>query len=814
MRHGGVENRAGTGWIGEVKDSTKKVRQIPFIFNSEQTYVLEFGSQYMRVIRQGAYVMETAKNIGWITKDNPCVITAHDHNFNNGDEVYITDVKGMTQLNNRFFTVFNSGANIFSIKYKNGTVVDSTSFNAYVSGGTVQRIYEIATPYLEADLPTLQYNQSADTIVLSHPSYQQRELTRTGHTAWALAVKTIGASILPPTNVAVSSGGAGSNTYKYKATSIAGETLEESLPSSLSQITSAAVPTTTAPHSVTWTATSGAISYNIYRELNNLYCWIGIAAETSFSDIGYTPDMMDNPTEDRQPFNSAGAYPATSAYYQQRLLSAGSDDEPETVYGSKIGLFDNFMMSSPIQDDDAITFTLAGRRINRIKHLLNVGKLLMFTDGGEWVAEGDQAGSLTPFIINPRQYTANGSGDLPPLVVGGSAVYLQARGSIVRDLGFDYQTQGYRGNELSIFSTHLIEGYSIVDWVYQEVPHSIIWAVRDDGVLLGLTYVREQEVMGWHRHIFENGIVENVCSVPEGQEDVLYLVIKREIEGRTVRYNEYMKTRRIGTSIADSVFMDSSLTYDGRNTTTDTMTLSGSGTWTYEDAKTITVSSSATFTFASDDVGNQIHLTGSDGTILRCNITAFVNSVKATVKPNKDVPVSMQNIAISVWSKAVDEISGLWHLEGEDVSILSDGFVSANPNNDAYEVKTVQGGSISLDEPHSVIHVGLPITSDLETLNIDTEAGQFQSIADRKKRISRVTIFIESSRGIFVGFDEDNLTEFKINANGDYDNPVALQTGVIDINIRPEWNTSGKVFIRQIDPIPLSILSIVPAGDI
>ena len=174
----------------------------------------------------------------------------------------------------------------------------------------------------------------------------------------------------------------------------------------------------------------------------------------------------------------------------------------------------------------------------------------------------------------------------------------------------------------------------------------------------------------------------------------------------------------------------------------------------------------------------------------------------------------MQNIAISVWSKAVDEISGLWHLEGEDVSILSDGFVSANPNNDAYEVKTVQGGSISLDEPHSVIHVGLPITSDLETLNIDTEAGQFQSIADRKKRISRVTIFIESSRGIFVGFDEDNLTEFKINTNGDYDNPVALQTGVIDINIRPEWNTSGKVFIRQIDPIPLSILSIVPAGDI
>ena len=818
MRHGGVTNRAGTGWIGEVKDSTKKIRYISFIFNASQTYILEFGNQYMRVMRAGSYVTKTDINIYSISQSNPCLITISNiYNISNGDEIFISDVKGMTNLNGRQFTVYNVttgiGVRRFSIKYKDGSIVNSTSFPAYISGGIIRTIYEISTPYLEADLPNIEYTQSADVITLSHPSYPQAELTRTGHTAWTLTNKIYGASISPPTGVAVASGGAGTNTYRYKVTSIAEETLEESLPSSLAQITLAAVPTSTAPHAVTWAVASGSISYNVYRELNNLYCWVGIADETSFSDIGYTPDMMDNPPEDRQPFSDTGNYPATACYQQQRLLSGGSNNDPETVFGSKIGLYDNMMMSSPMQDDDPVTFTLAGRIINRIKHMVDFGRLYIFTDGGEWRVEGDQAGSITPSTINPRQYTANGSGDLAPLIVGNSIVYLQGRGSYIRDL-FNFQMQGYEGDELSIFSSHLIDGYQIISWTYQAIPQSVIWIVRDDGILLSITYVKNQEVIGWAKHEFENGFVERVCSIPEGDEDVLYLNIKREINGRTVRYNEYMKTRKIGNSIADSVFMDSSLTYDGRNTTSDTMTLSGSGTWTYEDSKTLTCSSSATFTFTSDDVGNQIHLTGWDNTVIRASITAYINPLQATVKPNKDVPVSMQNAAISDWSKAVDVISGLWHLEGENVSIFADGFVSANPNNPAYEVKSVTSGTITLDEPHGVVHVGLPITADLETLNIDTNMGQFQSIADRSKKINRVTLFVESSRGIWIGNDEDSLTEFKTPFQSNNDLPTELRTGAISINIKPEWNSSGHIFIRQIDPLPLSILSIVPAGSI
>lgn len=814
MRHGGVTNRAGTGWIGEIKDSSKKIKYIPFTFNAEQTYVLEFGNQYMRVIRAGSYVFETEKNITWITKSNPIVVTVHNHQYNNGDEIYISGVKGMTELNGRFYTVYNSGANIFGLKRKDGTIVDSTNFSAYVSGGNVKRVYEISTSYLEADLPNIQYTQSGDVITLSHPSYPQSELTRIGHTSWTLTNKIYGASISPPTGVAVASGGAGTNTYRYKVTSIAEETLEESLPSSLAEITLAAVPTSTAPHSVTWAAASGSISYNIYRELNNLYCWIGIADGTSFSDIGYTPDMMDNPPEDRQPFSGTGNYPATACYQQQRLLSGGSDNNPETVYGSKIGLYDNFMTSSPMQDDDPVTFTLAGRIINRIKHMVDMGRLYIFTDGGEWRVEGDQAGSITPSIINPRQYTANGSGNLAPLIVGNSIIYLQGRGSYIRDL-FNFQMQGYEGDELSIFSSHLIEGYQIERWTYQQIPHSIIWVKRDDGVLLSITYVKNQEVIGWGIHDFENGFAEDVCSVSEGDEDVLYLNIKRTIDGRTVRYNEFMKTRKIGNSIADSVFVDSSLTYDGRNSdTSTTMTLAGSGTWTYDDAKTLTCSSSATFTFSSDDVGNQIQLTGPDDTIIRATITAYQTPLKVTVKPNKDVPVTMQNTAISDWSRAVDVISGLWHLEGENVSIFADGFVSANPNNPAYTIKTITNGQVTLDEPHSVVHVGLPITADLETLNIDTNMGQFQSIADRQKKINRVTLFVESSRGIWIGNDVNSLTEFKTPYQKDKDLPTELRTGAININIKPEWNSSGHIHIRQIDPLPLSILSIVPSGSI
>lgn len=197
----------------------------------------------------------------------------------------------------------------------------------------------------------------------------------------------------------------------------------------------------------------------------------------------------------------------------------------------------------------------------------------------------------------------------------------------------------------------------MVDWAHQQNPHSVLWVARNDGTLLGLTYIREHQLWAWHRHDFD-GEVENVCCVPEGTEDALYLVIKRTINGATKRYIERMTQRQI-TDIVDSVLMDCALTYDGRNTGSTTMTLSGSG-WLYTSTLTLTASAS---TFTAADVGNQIFVYDTDGSVIRCTITAYTSATVVSVMPNRTVPVTLRNVAVTNWSRAVDQLTGLWHLK-------------------------------------------------------------------------------------------------------------------------------------------------------
>jgi hypothetical protein len=169
------------------------------------------------------------------------------------------------------------------------------------------------------------------------------------------------------------------------------------------------------------------------------------------------------------------------------------------------------------------------------------GKLVVFGSGTEMTVDGDDAGILRPDAVNPRKLSANGCNELAPIEIDDSAIYVQGRGTLVRDLkpiGLD----GYQGTDLTIYAAHLFSGYSLVDWDYAQNPHSVVWVVRSDGVMLGLTYLREQAVWGWHRHDTD-GVIENVCVIPEGAEDAVYCVVRRTIGGATVRYVERMASR-------------------------------------------------------------------------------------------------------------------------------------------------------------------------------------------------------------------------------------------------------------------------------
>jgi hypothetical protein len=967
MRHGGATNRPGTTFISEVKHSDKNTRLIEFVFNVSQTYVLEFGDKYMRVIKDESHIKVSPKNITAATKAAKCEITATVHNFSNGDEVFISGIEGMVELNNRNFIVSNKTTDTFELKNLDGTDVDSTNYGTFSGVGLVEKVYEIETVYSHEEIFDIRFVQSADVITMVHPNHPPTELSRKGDDDWSFNLISFTPDINFPMNVNVSSfPSGGSKTFNYKVTAISEENFEESVPGkvftgkeitgitqanpavvtssshgfsngdevyidgivgmeelngrkftvassttntfelsgedssaygaydsggdispSITGVTMASPAVVTMPgHGfndgdevyienvegmnelnnrsfivankttntfelegidstvytsytsggsvykthvtvssvgtvdvsnpivIEWSKVLGAREYNVYKESNGVYGLVGIAQGNSFEDVGVDEDTSESPPRVRNPFVGTGSYPSTVTYIQQRLAFAGTINDPEKIYMSKTANFKNFTTSSPIQDDDAVTFSMVGRQVNEVEHMVDLGRLVILTSGGEWAAEGDSAGIIRPTDINTKQYSYNGSGRLQPIVVGGAALYQQARGSIIRDLGYDYQVDGYRGNDMTIFSSHLFDKFTLVDWAYQQIPHSITWVVRSDGTLLGLTFIREHELVAWHRHDFEGGKVKSVAAVPKGNEDKVYMIVEREINGSKRQYIEAMQTRKI-TDLNNAIFMDSTLSYDGRNTdTSHTMTLSGGNTWAYDEE--IDLTSSEAY-FSSAEVGNRIDLRDSEGNVLRCKIDSYVNTTVVKVKPHKTVPSSLRSTATSNWARSVDELVGLWHLEGKEVSVFADRFVVASPNNESYDKITVSNGKITLDKPYSVVHVGLPFTSDLETLDLDNPQGE--TLDDKQKNIQNVTIHVEESRGIWVGTLRpkgasylEGLDEMKVRIDEGYDDPIALKTGKIDINIRSQWDSTGRIFIRQVDPIPMTILSASPAG--
>jgi len=122
---GGCQRRSGSRFICEVKDSTKTTRLIPFEFNITQAYVLELGDQYIRFFKDGGQITEANKTITAITKANPAVVTSNSHGYSNGDHVWINSVGGMTRLNGRRFVVAGVTTNTFQLQGENSTSYDS-----------------------------------------------------------------------------------------------------------------------------------------------------------------------------------------------------------------------------------------------------------------------------------------------------------------------------------------------------------------------------------------------------------------------------------------------------------------------------------------------------------------------------------------------------------------------------------------------------------------------------------------------------------------------------------------------------------------
>ncbi|KRP74830.1 hypothetical protein TX23_01185 [Pseudomonas paralactis] len=677
----------------------------------------------------------------------------------------------------------------------------------YSAGPNIGTPFELAMPYTQYDLASLNYTQSADVMTFAQPGYKPRELNRLAHDNWTTAEINLAPRIAAPTSVtATSNGGTGTpQTWRYQVTAVLddGNTLDESLPTTSNPVTT---HTDIASAAITWPAVTGATYYIIYKDNAGagIYGFIGRATGTTFTDQNITAVKTDTPPNGNDPFVGAGNFPGAVVYYQQRLIFAGSNLQPQTVWTSKTGLFKNFGYSVPNKDDDAITFTLSSNKVNRVRHLLGLRKLLALTTGAEFTISGGDTGlSAKTVQAVPEGY--DGTAIVPPVVVGNSAVYVQARGNRVSSFGYSLNADGFAADDLTLFSAHLFKGKELTNVAYQKVPDSIVWYVRDDGVLLGLTYVPEQQLVGWHWHDTD-GFVESIACIPEGQEDVLYMVVRRNINGVQKRYIERMESRQI-TSIEDAFFVDCGLTYDGRNTdAAKTFTLSGGTTWQFPEVVTMTAVGHAPFTVGSigADYSLKRQVTDENGDpateIVRVEVVGYTSTSVVTVKLLIICPVSLRGVAVSAWARQVKTLSGLGHLEGKTVSILADG--SVHPQ------RVVTGGSVALQEAAGIAHVGLQYISDMETLDLELKNAN-ETVLDKKISVTGLTVRVEESRGIFAGKDKKNLYEHKTDRD-DYESPIELLTGQADIPISNDWQGKGRVFIRQSDPLPLTVLAVIP----
>ena len=785
--HGGAARRPGSIFVTEVKSSAAAVRLISFEFNVEQTYVLEFGNNYFRIMRDGGVVS---------------------------------------------------------------------------SGGSP---VEVTTTYTTAQLGGLKFAQSADVMYVVHPDHPPRKITRTSHTAWTLTDVVFTRGPMQDPNLTattlVSSARSGSVTVTASADLFAStdvgrlikfhegyakitaytnattvtaltqereDGLSELLPTYASNTISfhegdpdatglehndrlvdsaKAFKTQGFSNNMTITASGAGTSGNnkdylvvsVTDDTMLLSPSDDVAAESASNTITLVGKLVASTDWSLGAFSPTTGYPSTVSFYEERLVYAATSTQPQTLFFSQSGDFDNFQ--DGVNDAEAMIYTIGSNQVNIIRYLASSRSLVVGTSGGEFaVRAGASDQALTPTNIQIKRQASYGSADIQPIQSGNATLFVQRAKRKLRELTYNFDSDSYQAPDLTILAEHITET-GINEIASMQEPDNIIWAVLDDGTFCGMTYRREEEVIAWHRHklggtftgvhssfatgTYNYGIVENVATVPgDLDEDQTYIVVKRTIGGATKRYIEYLNLMDFGSNVQDAFFVDSGLSYTG---------VASTAAQDHSNSATSIVLADGS-SFSSSGIikigAEFITYTGkSTNTLTGCTRGAHGTAALASTSG-------------SVVTQAAISLSGLTHLEGQTVKIMTDG--STHPD------KTVSCAAITLDRPTTYAHVGLGFTSTLKTMR--GEKGAQDGTAQGKiKRIHDVTVRFYRSVGAKVGSatTQTDVIPFRSSAD-EMNQPVPLYTGDKSVEFDGAYDTDGFVVVQQDQVLPMTVLAIYP----
>lgn len=532
--------RPGMKFLTQAKYHDKLARVLPFQYSVTQTYVLEFGYQYIRFHSNHAPVTLTGQNITGVTKANPAVVTyAGADTYANGDRVYISGVVGMTQLNGREFIVanVNAGANTFELQNSDATNVNSTNYGTWSSGGSVAEIYEVATAFAEADLAGIRVLQSADTLYILHPDFPPQTLVRSAATSWTLANITFVDGPYDNLNTTAT-------TLTPSAATGTGVTLTASAVTGIN-------------------SGQGFLTTDVGRLIRikegSVWGYVTVTGWTSTTVVTVTVNNTLTNTSAKVNWrmglwSDTSGFPACGTFYEDRLFLAGAALFPQRLDSSKSGVYTNFSPTDTagvVADDNAVGFTLNSDDVNVIRWLApNEKGLLAGTSRGEWQVKASTLNeALTPTNISAKPSTRHGAANVAPVLAGKAVLFVQRSERKLRELAYVFEVDGFKAPDMTRLAEHVSRG-GITQLAYQEQPQAIMWGVRGDGLLLGMTYERDENVVGWHRHElggYSNAggtvaaQVESITVVPDpdATRDELYAVVKRYINGGVKRYIEY-----------------------------------------------------------------------------------------------------------------------------------------------------------------------------------------------------------------------------------------------------------------------------------
>ena len=723
---GAATRRVGTQYIASVKTAANKTRLIPFEFSTTQTYIMEFGNQYIRFYKD------------------------------------------------------------------KGQILDSGS------------AYEISSPYLTAELFDIKFAQSADVMYLVHPNHEPMKLSRTDHTAWTLAevAFTDGPYLAENTTTttltpASASTGTGVNITASAVTGING---------------GAGFQTTDVGRIISFN--SGLAKITARTNTTVVVCTI----TTAFANTDATAAFKLGA------FSDTTGHPSCVSFFEQRLVFAGTKDEPQTLFFSKAGDYEN--MTAGTNAGDAMIYTIAANQVNVIRYLKAQRTLVVGTTAAEYTVSADGTdASITPTNITIKRQSSYGSANVDAITAGNAILFLQKAQRKIRELAYNFDTDSYVAPDLCILND-TVTNTGIVQMEWQQEPDNILWCVRDDGQLAALTYQRSENVVSWHRHIL-GGIgqectitVSDYANIASGTKLVFTKSDGTEVTFTsttgTAGTNEF-KTQTNNNTTADNIYtaINAHADFTVSNPAANVITIRESShaatgflsvnsfdktrlTTTNETAAVVESVASISGDLNEDELWVIVKrvINGSTVRFVECFSDFDFDETDSTAFKFLDSHLTYSGSSTST-------LSGLSHLEGQTVSVLADGSVHAS--------KIVSSGAISLDRSVTSAVVGLAYNSVLQTMRIEGGAAEGTS-QGKTKRISKVVLRLFETVGVKVGPSLTNLENVPFRTtSSNLSAPVdTLIEGDKEIEFNDDFNSDGYIFVKQEQPLPASILAIYP----